>query len=105
VRLLIAFLIGYNPTTMRRACLSLSFWIVAVSMLSGCAYRLPAARPLSRDLLRVVVHGQEQYIVEVDTGNVKSYTIPPDGHLTLEIPSYRQSCGVYLFNVVKVGGY
>jgi hypothetical protein len=33
------------------------------------------------------------------------YDVPPDGRIKVGIPSYRRSCGVYLFNAIKVGGY
>ena len=43
--------------------------------------------------------------MQVNTGTVKQYEVPPDGRITIEIPGYRPPCGVYLFNAIKVGGY
>lgn len=74
-------------------------------MFAGCAYRLPAAAPPSHGLIRIVANAPEQYSVQVDTGSVKKYDVPHDGRITFEIPAYSRSCGVYLFNVIKVGGY
>jgi len=31
--------------------------------------------------------------------------VPHDGRIKIEIPSYRPSCGVYLFDVIKIRGY
>jgi hypothetical protein len=43
--------------------------------------------------------------VQVNTGTVREYDVPRDGRIKVGIPSYRRSCGVYLFNAIKVGGY
>ncbi len=43
--------------------------------------------------------------MQVDTGVVREYDVPHDGRVKVEIPPYRRSCGVYLFNAIKVGGY
>lgn len=79
--------------------------ISAVLTLAGCAYRLPPASPPSRQLVRIVVTAPEQYTVQVNTGTVNQYNVPRDGRIEIGIPSYRRSCGVYLFDKIKVGGY
>jgi hypothetical protein len=77
----------------------------AVLTLAGCAYRLPTIAPPSQQLVRLVAIAPEQYTVQVNTGTVKEYDVPHDGRVEVGIPSYRPSCGVYLFNVIKVRGY
>ena len=76
-----------------------------VITLGGCAYRLPIVSPASQALIRIVANAPEQYAVQVNTGTVKEYDVPQDGRIKVGIPSYRPSCGVYLFNAIKVKGY
>lgn len=73
--------------------------------LAGCAYRLPTIAPPSQQLVRIVANAPEQYSVQVNTGTVSDYDVPHDGRIKVAIPSYRPSCGVYLFNAIKVRGY
>ena len=73
--------------------------------LTGCAYRLPGVAPPSQQLVRIVANAPEQYTVQVNTGAVTEYDVPHDGRIQIGIPSYRPSCGVYLFNAIKVRGY
>ena len=80
-------------------------FLSAVLTLGGCAYRLPTIAPPSRQLVRIVANAPEQYRVQVNTGTVNEYDVPHDGHIEVAIPSYRPSCGVYLFNAIKVRGY
>src|SRR3989442_9647977 len=79
--------------------------IPAVLTLTGCAYRLPVIAAPSQQLIRIVANAPEQYTVEVNTGAVAKYDVPHDGRLKVPIPSYRPTCGVYLFNAIKVRGY
>lgn len=72
---------------------------------AGCAYRLPTIAQPSQQLVRVVAVAPEQYTVQVNTGTVNRYDVPHDGRIKIEIPSYRPSCGVYLFDVIKIRGY
>lgn len=43
--------------------------------------------------------------MQVNTGTVNEYDVPHDGRIRIAIPSYRPSCGVYLFDKIKVGEY
>lgn len=88
-----------------RSCAVTVSLIGAALTLAGCAYRLPVATPPSHRLIRIVADSPEQYSVQVNTGSVKQYDVPPDGRIKIEIPSYRPTCGVYLFDAIKVGGY
>jgi hypothetical protein len=88
-----------------RNCAVKVFLISAVLTLPGCAYRLPPATPASQELIHIVADAPEQYAVEVNTETVREYDVPHDGRIKIGIPSYRLSCGVYLFNAIKVGGY
>jgi hypothetical protein len=76
-----------------------------VLTLTGCAYRLPAFAPPSQEMVRIVASTPEQFTVQVNTGTVNNYDVPNDGRIKVGIPPYRPSCGVYLFNTLKVGGY
>jgi hypothetical protein len=89
---------------LRNCCVNVCL-ISAVLTLAGCAYRLPVASPPSRQLIRIVANAPEQYTVKVSTGTVNQYDVPRDGRIEIGIPSYRRSCGVYLFDKIKVGGY
>jgi hypothetical protein len=75
---------------------------VAVLPFAGCAYRLPPVTPASQELIHVVANASEQYAVEVNTGTVRKYEVPEDGRIKVGIPPYRRSCGVYLFDAIKV---
>jgi hypothetical protein len=79
--------------------------ICLVIPLAGCAYRLPAIAPSSQELIRIVADAPEQYTVQVNTGTVREYEVQHDGRIKVGIPSYRPTCGVYLFDAIKVGGY
>jgi len=71
---------------------------------TGCAYRLPAGDPPSHETVRILVPSPEQYVFSVNTGSTVSYAVPANGRVTMVIPGYRPSCGVYLFDNIKVGG-
>ena len=88
-----------------RKCATTPSLICLVITLAGCAYRLPAIAPPSQELIRIVANAPEQYTVQVNTGTVREYDAPHDGRIKVGIPSYRPSCGVYLFNAIKVGGH
>ena len=88
-----------------RDCAAYVSLISAVMTLAGCAYRLPTIAPPYRQPVRIVAAAPEQYTVPVNTGNVDEYAVPHDGRIEVGIPSYRPSCGVYLFNAIKVRGY
>ena len=79
--------------------------IGSVLMFASCTYRLPAPAPPSHELIRIVANAPEQYAVQVNTETVNEYEVPHDGRVKIVIPPYRPSCGVYLFNAIKVGGY
>jgi len=75
-----------------------------ILMLSGCEYRLMAPYPPSRQLIRIDAQKPEQYKLEMKTGNIRTFDVPIDGRVSLEVPPYRQSCGPYLFGAIRVGG-
>jgi hypothetical protein len=89
---------------LRKCVLPVSF-MAAVLPLAGCAYRLPTITPESEEPIHIVADAPEQYAVEVNTGTVREYAVPHDGRIKIPIPPYRRTCGVYLFNAIKVGGY
>lgn len=104
-------LFSYNGPTVSASTKKVSSALLAcfagalVLALSSCAYRLPTITPPSQELIRVDAASPEQYTVQVKTGVVSHYQVPHDGRIAVGVPSYRRPCGVYLFNVVKVGGY
>ena len=79
--------------------------IGVVLTLASCAYRLPHLTPPSQEPIRVIANAPEQYSVQVNTGTIQEYGVPDDGRIEVEVPSYRASCAVYLFNAIKVRGY
>jgi hypothetical protein len=86
-------------------------WAITVSLgspilfLTGCAYRLPPITPASQELIHIVADAPEQYTVHVDTGTIRDFDVPHDGRIKIGVPPYRLTCGVYLFDAIKVGGY
>ena len=85
---------------------AISVFLISTALaLSSCAYRLPAFVPPSQELIRITANAPEQYAVQVNTGTMTDYDVQHDGRLKIGVPSYRPSCGVYLFNAIKVGGY
>ena len=88
-----------------RNCLVTVLLIGVISMLAGCVYRLPAGTPPSQELIRIVSSIPEQYTLQVNAGTVNEYAVPHDGRVKIAVPAYRRSCGVYLLNFIKVGGY
>lgn len=89
----------------RRNFIAAVFFISAVLTLAGCAYRLPTVAPASQQLVRIVAIAPERYSVQVNTGTVNEYDVPHDGRIKVGIPSFRPSCGVYLFNAIRIRGY
>jgi len=95
----------YNHDMHLQTCAIKISLISVFLMLAGCAYRLPPVSPASQQLIRIVSNAPEQFAVQVNTGTVSQYNVPHDGRITIGIPPYRHSCGVYLFDKIKVGGY
>lgn len=93
------------PTMLWRNCALTVALFCAFLPLVGCAYRLPTVTPASQELIHIVSNAPEQYAVEVNTGDVREYDVPHDGRIKIGIPPFRRSCGVYLFNAIKVRGY
>lgn len=77
---------------------------MVVSMLTGCAYRLPPAVPPTKELLLVRSKLLQHYSVRVEADDTNDYEVPKDGRIAFGVPGYRSPCGVYLFNALKVGG-
>jgi hypothetical protein len=72
-------------------------------ILSGCAYRLPPYLPPSQERIRVAASAPEHYVLTADFGGATTYNVPHDGRVLIGVPGYR-TCGVYLFNAVKIRG-
>ena len=70
----------------------------------GCTYRLYAYHPPSQERVKIIGRSPNLYAVHVDTVDKKAYQVPADGKILLSIPTYRPTCGVYLFNQIKIGG-
>lgn len=78
-----------------------TLWVVT---LAGCAFALPAPTPPSQEQVRIIAKAPEQYALQVKTWAARDYVVPHEGNVNIDIPSYRRTCGVYLFNAIKVGG-
>jgi hypothetical protein len=91
--------------TLQLRVLFLAVVVAAVTLaLVGCTYRLPVITPPSQERIRIVAKSPDLYAVRVDVGDVTDYHVPTDGRVIVGIPVYRPTCGVYLFNLIKVGG-
>jgi hypothetical protein len=60
--------------------------------------------PPSQERVRIIAKSPDLYVVHVDVDHVTDYPVPADGRVIVGIPAYRPTCGVYLFNSIKVGG-
>ena len=74
---------------------------ILVSIHAGCTYALPPPVPPSHEAVRIVSSAPVQYVLNVNTGNTKTFDVPHDGRILVPIPAYH-SCAVYLFNMVRV---
>lgn len=72
--------------------------------LQSCMYAMPAPTPPSQEQVRIETKNPQNYVLELQARSVNDYKIPNDGRVTLQIPSRRSTCRVYLFGVMKVGG-
>jgi len=72
--------------------------------MQGCAYRLYAPSPPVSERIRIIGESPDRFSVRVNAGYVSDYPVPKDGRITVTIPGERPSCGVYFFNMIKVGG-
>jgi hypothetical protein len=63
-----------------------------------------AVIPPAQERVRVITASPERYLVHVNVDHAMDYQVPSDGRITLGIPGYRPTCGIYLFNSIKVGG-
>jgi hypothetical protein len=71
---------------------------------TGCAYRLYRMVPSSQERIKIIASAPQDYVISVDTGKAEELQVPTDGRVDISIPSYRPTCGIYLFNEIKVGG-
>lgn len=88
----------------------------------GCTYRLYAPVAPSEERIKVVAKSLDHYVLHIEehvptvnssqhndaprirVAHATNYVIPSDGLVSIRVPSYRPYCGVYVFNLVKVGG-
>jgi hypothetical protein len=92
---------------MKESCLRLRHIPVLLSIssmcLSGCAYRLLAPNPPSRQTIRLLTSTPQDYSLRVESGNnAGAQAVGSDGRVTLTVPSLPRGCDVYLFNAIKV---
>ena len=93
-----------RPVNSPRSLFVTSLGLTAALVLQGCMYALPAPTPPAEEQVRVIAASPSSYVLRLRTWSEKDYDIPVDGSVTLDIPSHRPTCRVYLFGVVKVGG-
>ena len=72
--------------------------------LTGCGYSLPPMHPASQERIRIIAVSTERYVLHANTDSMKQYEVPRDGLVIVDVPAYRPTCRIYLFNLVKVGG-
>jgi hypothetical protein len=70
----------------------------------GCSYRLPVITPASQQRFKVLAKSPELYAIRVHSDQTADYPAASDGTVIVNVPAYRPSCGVYLFDKIKVGG-
>jgi len=77
--------------------------LLLVTGLSGCAYVLPACSRPANVQLKVQASQPERYAIRVTALEPPSdYSVAADGRVTFTVPSFREGCSIYLFEVVKV---
>lgn len=75
-----------------------------VFQIGGCAYRLPPAVPPSQERVRLIAASPNEYLLRVNTETSVDLPVPADGRVTYGVPWHRESCKVYLFDEIRVGG-
>jgi hypothetical protein len=84
------------------AAASFGFVLTLNFTLAGCAYRLPAPMLPSQQRLKVVGVSPEAYVLRLRIREPRDYRVPADGRVTLDVPSYRAGCSVYLFDKLRI---
>lgn len=70
--------------------------VCVFAVIAGCSYRLAPIVALPPQQLRIVASRPNQFTV---TTAAKSYEVPPDGRVTVDIPPTRQDCGPYFLGL------
>ncbi len=81
---------------------SSAFLLTLQFVLAGCAYRLPVPTLPSQQHLRVVTSSPEAYALRLRINSSRDFHVPPNGRVTLDVPSYRAACSVYLFDKLRI---
>jgi hypothetical protein len=84
------------------AAASFGFVLTLNFILAGCAYRLSAPVLPSQQRLKVVGVSPEAYVLRLRISEPLDYRVPADGRVTLDVPSYRNGCGPYLFDKLRI---
>ncbi len=89
---------------------------------TACTLRLYPPVPPSEERVKVVAKNPDRYVFHIEervsavakserneahgihVTHVANYEIPKNGLVSIRVPSYRPYCGIYLFNLIKVGG-
>ncbi len=104
-----------STSKVRMLCLVVIVGVLSLG-LESCVYRT-YSHPASRERVRITGRSPDVSVVHVDTSNsvrhrfgiqqfdhVTDYQVPADGRVIVDIPAYRPSDGVYLFNWIKLLG-
>jgi hypothetical protein len=70
-----------------------------LSSLSGCAYRMAAPLPPSRQRLHIIANTPERYTLHVQRSD---YHVPADGRVVFDISMMHRGCSVYLFDRIPI---
>jgi hypothetical protein len=89
--------------TLRHLCMAVIVCVLSLGW-DGCAYVLYVPTPPSQERVKIIGKSPDRYVVHLDVGQILDYQVPPDGRVTVAVPAFSPSCGIYLFNLVKVGG-
>jgi hypothetical protein len=74
--------------------------LVALFLLTGCAYALRPYNSPSQQRLQVISTSPERWVIRV--AEIKNYPVGTNGYVTFDVPRLPRGCAVYLFGVVKI---
>jgi hypothetical protein len=76
--------------------------MLLASTLVGCAYALPPVTLPTQVRLKIVAKSPDVYDARLRITEPHEYRVPADGRVTLDVPTYRAGCSVYLFGKLRM---
>jgi hypothetical protein len=71
----------------------------------GCSYALSYPSPPSQERVRVLAASPERYVLRLTSSRSQDFPVPPDGKVTLDVPSFLRGCTVHFLGIKTSDGY